>query len=490
MKIKTKVAYFFVLFFVASMSIMFFIGTTTAMKGYRILESERLNWEIERVKLGIENLIQMNELTLLDWVKWDDAYDYIKNPNDAFIKSNFSKGFYIDQSINYALIFNEENEVLFAQGYDYLNKSSIEVPTQLLLEGSLYPNSSGFLKINDETLVYTALKVTNTDESAKEQGLIVFATIVNQSLIDTLSEHLLMDLTWEFPIAIYTDINPIKITAFDNHTTLIVHVMYENFRGHVAISTEIPHDITQLGTETIRDTLIMFMISFLVLTLLMFLGINNGVSRISKLSEEVMTIHNTPDTKLRVISRGKDDIGILADNINDMLVQLEDKNKQILEYATFDALTGVLSRRMGFDRLNAAMELSKAKHLNLVICFIDVNDLKHVNDTLGHHIGDQYLKDISDILMNNTRNTDVVCRLGGDEFLIVFHHCKIEEALATMIRIEDDIDLHTKQTNTPYQMSISKGLVQYQPSMTLTSFVELADKKMYEDKKRIKALGS
>ncbi|MCK8060448.1 MULTISPECIES: diguanylate cyclase domain-containing protein [unclassified Fusibacter] len=488
MKIKTKVFYFFILFFVASFSIMLFIGSTTAMKGYDILEEERLNWEIKRIESGISHLVRMHESILLDWAKWDDAYAFIEQPNEEFITSNFSRGLFIDQTINYAIIYDDNGRVLFKQGHDYLNNEPIDVPKQLIDDAFLYPETSGFFKIGDMTLVYTSMKLTDTQETAPEKGLIVFATIVNQPLIKSLSESLLIDLNWEYPVVQYSEVPPIQVMRQNDHTDLNVHVEYVNFLGNISIITEIPHDITSLGKETLMDTLIMFTTVFLVLTIVMYYGVHDGVARISELSGEVLVIHNRQDLHLRVTSKGKDDIGILADNINDMLDQLEEKNNQILEYATYDVLTGVLTRRIGFERLEMAMEAAKKNKTDLVICFIDINNLKEVNDTLGHNAGDQYLKIVSDSLMNNTRSTDIVCRLGGDEFLVVFHHCPERKAYETLSRIEKEIESISETENAPYKMSISKGVVSYVSDMSLTSFVEQADKKMYEDKKRNKSL--
>lgn len=87
--------------------------------------------------------------------------------------------------------------------------------------------------------------------------------------------------------------------------------------------------------------------------------------------------------------------------------------------ATHDALTGLVNRSYSLDHLKQAIYHSQRDGTQILVMFIDLDNFKNINDTLGHHAGDQILKDVGFRLTTSVRNTDTVARLGGDEFLLI-----------------------------------------------------------------------
>lgn len=103
-------------------------------------------------------------------------------------------------------------------------------------------------------------------------------------------------------------------------------------------------------------------------------------------------------------------------NTIDSLTQTE---KRLDFLATHDPLTGLPNRRLLEDRIEQAVAFSSRLGQSLVIMLVDVDDFKHVNDTLGHSSGDELLKQISKRILGMLRKTDTLARFGGDEFVIV-----------------------------------------------------------------------
>lgn len=83
-----------------------------------------------------------------------------------------------------------------------------------------------------------------------------------------------------------------------------------------------------------------------------------------------------------------------------------------------DALTGLLNRLALWDRLEHDLDLARRHGTLLAVCFVDIDGFKHVNDSLGHAVGDQLLQAIARALVGAVRASDTVCRLGGDEFVV------------------------------------------------------------------------
>lgn len=110
--------------------------------------------------------------------------------------------------------------------------------------------------------------------------------------------------------------------------------------------------------------------------------------------------------------------------LKNSLLKNEVKKRQLSErklayQATHDALTGLANRTYSYESLQQALDFSVRAKTEVLIMFIDLDNFKHINDTLGHYTGDQVLKLVSKRLLSCVRNTDTVARLGGDEFLLI-----------------------------------------------------------------------
>ena len=108
--------------------------------------------------------------------------------------------------------------------------------------------------------------------------------------------------------------------------------------------------------------------------------------------------------------------GLIA-TISDFSKQHE-AEEHLRNLAEKDPLTGLSNRACFFDRLNHALERVK-RHGSLALLALDLDGFKHINDTLGHDVGDFILIEVAKRLRNNLRTEDTICRVGGDEFLII-----------------------------------------------------------------------
>lgn len=107
--------------------------------------------------------------------------------------------------------------------------------------------------------------------------------------------------------------------------------------------------------------------------------------------------------------------------------------KKILQQAHFDSLTSLPNRFLSLDRLNVACEKAKRSGELVALLFLDLDDFKKVNDTLGHDIGDQLLIEAAARLCNVVRSVDTVGRLGGDEFIIILGELKTTQEVQPIV---------------------------------------------------------
>jgi diguanylate cyclase (GGDEF)-like protein len=117
------------------------------------------------------------------------------------------------------------------------------------------------------------------------------------------------------------------------------------------------------------------------------------------------------------------------------------------------------------------------------ICFIDLDGLKHVNDTFGHEMGDSMIIATGNIIQASIRKSDIICRWGGDEFVLLMH-CDMQQAENLMKRIQSNMDEKNRQQQTPYQLGFSYGIVSVDenPDKSMDDLISIADSRMYKQK--------
>ena len=114
-------------------------------------------------------------------------------------------------------------------------------------------------------------------------------------------------------------------------------------------------------------------------------------------------------------------MGMLA-TVTDISAQMEVES-QLRELAEYDPLTGLVNRTFFNSHLQQAFD-SSTRHGNVVLFFLDLDGFKQINDSLGHDIGDELLKQVAQRIANTVRKEDIVARLGGDEFTVILTHLK------------------------------------------------------------------
>lgn len=158
------------------------------------------------------------------------------------------------------------------------------------------------------------------------------------------------------------------------------------------------------------------------------------------------------------------------------------EEEALLETIEVDELTSVLTRLTGQQRI---LEASQT-HRRLCLCMVDLDGLKYVNDNLGHKEGDRYLRTVAEILAQCCRqDKDVVCRYGGDEFLLAFVGAELSNARQRMKSVTATLDQRAKEIELP--MVLSYGVAQWEPGESFEKVLERADREMYAMKSKHKA---
>ncbi len=175
-----------------------------------------------------------------------------------------------------------------------------------------------------------------------------------------------------------------------------------------------------------REQLLIFMVfSTSIILVLYYILIYYGISKpLTKLMEQISRIKQGDYTEVPIVKTA-DELEEISKNINMLAVAVQTRENSLkqwqskLEYlSTHDELTGLFNRRSFSIKLEYALKKAKRNQTQIAILFLDLDEFKQVNDTLGHTIGDNLLKAVAHRLETSLRESDVLARVGGDEFNI------------------------------------------------------------------------
>jgi diguanylate cyclase (GGDEF)-like protein len=158
--------------------------------------------------------------------------------------------------------------------------------------------------------------------------------------------------------------------------------------------------------------------------------------------------------------------------------------QKLMDMAATDPLTGLLNRREGFLRI--AVEFSRAERTGEDICamMLDIDHFKNINDTYGHLTGDEVLGWLASCLQATARISDVLCRFGGEEFLLATPDTDLENAKILAERIRLAVEKNTIQTTDgkTLKVTVSCGLALRQSGETSDELINRADQALYAAK--------
>lgn len=188
---------------------------------------------------------------------------------------------------------------------------------------------------------------------------------------------------------------------------------------------------------------------------------------------------------LKIIHMLKMQVGIQK-QLEDSLERIKESNQVLETISKVDELTGVYNRRGFFEMAAKILRAKNNRNKKVILVFADLDNLKSINDQIGHDEGDFAIKSVASILTDSMRATDVVARIGGDEFVamaVVDHSVGGDVIQQRIKRLTEEFNKHCEKK---YYIGVSVGYSEFvcDKDVSLENYLNEADEKLYEDKQK------
>ncbi len=175
---------------------------------------------------------------------------------------------------------------------------------------------------------------------------------------------------------------------------------------------------------------------------------------------------------------------VIQCNIRDITerVRLEE---EIHALSFIDDLTSLHNRRGFFTLAEQQLRIARRANRKILLFFIDIDRLKRINDLFGHKEGDIALIDVTGVLKKTFRESDIIARIGGDEFVVLVIDAFVENRKVLMKRLKENLEICNSDKDLKHKLSLSAGAAFYnlKKPLSLDDLITQADKLMYKQKR-------
>lgn len=159
--------------------------------------------------------------------------------------------------------------------------------------------------------------------------------------------------------------------------------------------------------------------------------------------------------------------------------------EELKKLAHYDTLTGAYNRGYGLELLQRQLKLSKRDKSPLLLAYSDLDNLKDINDEFGHDEGDRAMVQVAKLFKSILREVDIITRMGGDEFLLIFLDSSLNEIPIIRKRLSKELTRLNQISKKPYKIEFSTGFSNYDPAnpQLMNELIRIADENMFKEKR-------
>ena len=420
-----------------------------------------------RVNKALSQRLELYMSRVSDNALWNDAYEFVVQPNDAFISSNFDKRTLIDNELDGVIFLDGAGKVIWQYGVhfgqqfvDSVSAQLLEPPipvSELLQSFYIQPQQAvagefetrkGYLRANEGALVFAASPVfpTDVESGAVSAGTLIMWAWLDRAYFDSLAEQTKLSLTVEFldandktpAVASVSLINEGFVVRNSEHQLVWLQ---KDVHGEPLFLLRIQLDPLgqeyQLFSQSILGGVFAALFLLLALAWVVKGWLINPLVQMGQ-QMDVITESGTYQDRLNIVSYGQ--LERLSNQFNLLLEEVcaqqsltKKKQAKLQKASISDALTGIANRRYLDQFMDETWKEAKLRRTNYGVILVDIDYFKKYNDTYGHAAGDAVLRQIAQLLQSYQPDLEALtARYGGEEFsmVLVDASCEALEALA------------------------------------------------------------
>ncbi len=545
MKLKNKILISISLIWANFLIITYIAAHFFLLHSFQTLENERATRDLNRVNQALKQNSSTLYTYATDWSHWTDAYRFMEGKNPLFIANNFKIPAFINSDINLMTYWNKEGNQVAGKAINTSTQQYTSYPKGL--EHYIYPgssfvtthkNSRGFILTADGIMVLASTTITDGDARQPPLGMAIAGRLLSPDIIQRINATTQVNTVLFLPDQIAENpalSNIFKTTAAHPEKSIIIPYDKNILHGYIVIKDLYGEPIGMLQTTTTPliylsglKVINYFIISFITLGILfsifmLWLLRVLIVNRVESLDHEVAKISKNNILSQRVNAQGNDEIFSLANQINSMMdiietsreklelrvkertqelqkinIQMQQEiverksiekeltthKEHLVRLAHYDSLTALPNRFFFNEMLSKKINHAKRKRSKFSILYIDLDNFKTINDTLGHLVGDSVLKEIANRFLKTLRSSDILARLSGDEFIILLNDIEDTQFANTIAeKILTICSNPIKANNHECVLTASIGICTYpEDGASLENLLKNADMALYKAK--------
>ena len=447
---------FFIISYILLCGIIFFVSFKFFLNDFVLLENKQNQTNIHTFLNSINKNIESLRNTTNDYSKWDDSYEFMKNNNPEYIYENFREGSQTLSELNLSAILylTLENTIQFSEyNNNYLKSNQKDFENYLINKFKNENIVNTIINYNSNFIYLSKNEVKRSDQTGESNGFILTLKLVSDEILSnnfsifktiSISDNYLESANEKLNFEYLN--TKTKVDLQSNYLINNIQFFNKNNEFIISLVTTNERDIINNSKRTIYIfNLIVFLIMGVIfLFIYKYQYLIDNQNRI--LNEEVER-----RTRQLHLAYGK----------------LDEKNKELYEYANTDSLTKIRNRRNYFIESKKLLESSILENRYFHILMIDIDNFKKINDRFGHANGDKVLINFSNIVNSIIDKDTIFGRIGGEEFCITFYNKDINE----ITQISETI----RETCAKSEMIEDANKITFTVSMGLSSRNDLKD---------------
>lgn len=487
--------------------------------GFIHWEEQEAEQNIQRINNSIERELKTLDIRNLDWANRDDTVTFIVRGEEAYVQSNLLGDIVESLDLDYLQFLKLSGESRWLGSSARISDEDVAIINGLnrnLLQAQASPGESepqiskhsGIVTVAGKLFIFSMRPIVRSAGDGPAQGMLLMGQFIDteklqeQTLISFTFEPLTQDALDPLAANILERIHtgtPYPIEKTDNESFVMFSVV-KDIMGQEAflLRTNYPGKISRHGIKLIEEAMFFSIVgSVALLAILLFLLNRIIITPIHELTVHVHSVIRSQDYSRHTGMDRKDDIGILARTFDRLLVQmgsqttaLLEANKLLEKSSLTDALTGIANRR----KLDLFLEqvwqqhLRQQEPLTMIVC--DLDHFKLYNDTYGHDQGDTCLKIVARVLTDSLyRPTDLVCRYGGEEFVVLLPNTDIAGGELIALKIcnvlhDQQIEHSSSPTLPVVTMSFGVATMIPEDKQGRDALFKAADQALYKAKEQ------